>query len=119
MATDYSTDRSPELTHPPAHALKSDRSNLIEVSDRRPTQTRIRVRIPKDYYQEPVISRLISHHGLTVNIAAALLGANARDDGWFDLNLHGSTEQIQSGLTYLDELDLEVWHDSAEQEDGW
>ncbi len=89
------------------------------IDDPRPTQTRIRIRIPKTYQQEPVISRLVSHHGLTVNIAAALLGANARDDGWFDLELTGSSEQIRSALIYLDELDLEIWHDDHAQTDGW
>ncbi len=38
----------------------------------RRTQTRVKVHIPRDYHQEPVISRLVSHYGLTVNIAAAL-----------------------------------------------
>lgn len=85
----------------------------------RPTQTRIRVRIPKEYNDEPVISRLVSHYGVTVNIAAALLGANARDDGWFDLELRGTTLQIQSALTYLAELDLEMWTESNQETDGW
>lgn len=85
----------------------------------RPTQTRIRIRIPKEYNDEPVISRLVSHHGVTVNIAAALLGANARDDGWFDLELRGTGRQIQSALIYLDELDLEIWGESDKEEDGW
>jgi hypothetical protein len=89
------------------------------LDDTRPTQTRIRIRIPKSYHEEPVISRLVSQHGLTVNIAAALLGANARDDGWFDLELKGSNEQIRSALIYLDELDLEIWHDEQAQTDGW
>jgi ABC-type methionine transport system ATPase subunit len=83
------------------------------------TQTRIRVRIPKEYNNEPIISRLVSHHGVTVNIAAALLGANARDDGWFDLELRGTTPQIQSALTYLDEMDLEIWSESSPEKDGW
>ncbi|NEQ25066.1 MAG: ABC transporter [Microcoleus sp. SIO2G3] len=75
----------------------------------RPTQTRIRIRIPKDYHQEPVISRLVSEYGVTVNIAAALLSANAREDGWFDLELRGTAAQIDSALIYLNDLDLEVW----------
>ncbi|PMB04140.1 ABC transporter, partial [Fischerella thermalis CCMEE 5328] len=54
------------------------------------TNKRIRVRIPKDYRQEPVISRLVSESGLTVNISAAILGANAIGDGWFDLDLQGT-----------------------------
>jgi ABC-type methionine transport system ATPase subunit len=87
-------------------------------ADRR-TQTRIRLRIPKAYNNEPIISRLISHHGVTVNIAAALLGANGRDDGWFDLELRGTSRQIQSALTYLDEMDLEIWGESNPEEDGW
>jgi hypothetical protein len=85
---------------------------LAEAGDRRRTQIRIRIRIPKRYQQEPIISNLITQHGLTVNIAAALLGANAREDGWFDLELQGTIPQIQSALLYLNDLDLEIWYDS-------
>lgn len=80
--------------------------------DQRLAYTRIRIRIPKHYQQDPVISNLISRYGLTVNIAAALLGANAREDGWFDLELQGTVPQIQSALLYLNDLDLEIWYDS-------
>jgi hypothetical protein len=85
----------------------------------RPTQRRIRIRIPKEYNDEPVISRLVSHYGVTVNITAALLGANARDDGWFDIELRGTIPQIDSALIYLHEMDLEIWGESGPQEDGW
>jgi len=77
-----------------------------------PTNKRIRLRIPKDYHQEPVISRLVSDYNLTVNITAAILGANAVGDGWFDLELKGTEAQIQSGLTYLHDLELEVWDET-------
>ncbi len=90
-----------------------------EVGANRPTQKRIRIRIPKEYNDEPVISRLVSHYGVTVNIAAALLSANARDDGWFDLELRGTNPQIQSALTYLDEMDLEIWNELNSEEDSW
>ncbi len=85
--------------------------------DQRLTHTRIRLCIPKRYQQEPVISNLISEYGLTVNIAAALLGANAREDGWFDLELQGAVPQIQSALLYLNDLDLEIWYES--ETDSW
>lgn len=95
-------------------------SQPTALEEHRQTQTRIRLRIPKTYHQEPVISRLVSEHGVTVNIAAALLGANARDDGWFDLDLRGTAPQLDSALLYLNELDLEIWQDSAgAQQDGW
>ena len=94
-------------------SLQSSRSTqLSSISDdQRLTHKRIRLRIPKRYQQEPVISNLISDYKLTVNISAALLGANAREDGWFDLNLQGTVPQIQSALLYLNDLDLEVWHE--------
>ncbi|WP_026735274.1 NIL domain-containing protein [Fischerella sp. PCC 9605] len=76
------------------------------------THKRIRIRIPKNYHQEPVISRLVSDYGLTINISAAILGANAVGDGWFDLDLQGKNTQIDSGLTYLKDLELEIWEDT-------
>lgn len=85
----------------------------------RTTQTRICIRVPRRYHQEPVVSRLISQYGLTVNILAAVLGGNAEGDGWFDLELQGQTSQIDSALTYFNELDLEVWHSSGQEKDGW
>ena len=98
----------------------NERTNSFDqLATDRLTQTRIRVRISKNLHEEPVISRLVSHHGLTVNITAALLSANARDDGWFDLELQGKSSQIQSALTYLDELDLEIWNQSTSEKDGW
>lgn len=98
-------------------ATPSDRNS--QLSDTRLMQTRIKIHIPKTLHEEPVISRLISHYKVTVNIAAALLGANSRDDGWFELELRGKPQQIQSALTYLNELDLEIWGQSAAEEDGW
>ncbi len=84
------------------------------------TSTRVSIRIPKKYRQEPVISRLIGDCGLTVNIKAALLGNRGYTGGWFDLELWGNTQQIRDGLIYLSELDpgvyLEIWHESTAQE---
>lgn len=87
------------------------------LDDHRLTQTSIRVRIPKNHHQDPVISRLVSQYGLTVNITAAILGANANGDGWFALELKGSHVNIQNALTYLHELDFELWHEH--ETDGW
>ncbi|MTJ29221.1 NIL domain-containing protein [Aphanizomenon sp. UHCC 0183] len=74
---------------------------------------RIRVRITQDHHQEPVISRLVSESGLTVNIKAAILGQNAVGDGWFDLDIQGTETQIQNGLNYLQELKLQVWDENS------
>jgi ABC-type methionine transport system ATPase subunit len=74
---------------------------------------RIRVRITQNHHQEPVISRLVSEYGLTVNIKAAILGQNAVGDGWFDLDLQGTETQIQNGLNYLQELKLQIWDENT------
>lgn len=89
-------------------------------SDRRPTQIRIRIQIPKQYHQEPVISRLISQYDLTVNFNAALLGTKPADEGWFDLELFGTQQQIESALIYLNDLDVQIWSNSANpEEETW
>lgn len=85
----------------------------------RHAQTRIRIRISKQYHQEPILSELITRYGITINITAALLSVNAKEDGWFDLELRGTVEQIHSALEYLNDLSLEIWHDSDSQHESW
>jgi ABC-type methionine transport system ATPase subunit len=80
--------------------------------DNQLAQKRIRLRIPQQLHQEPVISQLVSKHELTVNITAAILGVNGVGDGWFDLDLQGTSAQIDSALIYLNDLDLEFWDET-------
>ena len=88
--------------------------------DSRPTHLRIRIRIPKEYQEEPIISRLISDYELTVNLNAALLASNIKNDGWFDLDLRGKKCQIDSAMIYLNDLDVEVWSKSTDpDEENW
>lgn len=81
----------------------------IEPTETRLTQQRLRIRIPKEYQQEPIISHLVSKFGLKVNINAAILGANGNTDGWFELQLTGQQQAIDSALNYLNELGMETW----------
>ncbi|QIR37524.1 NIL domain-containing protein [Tolypothrix sp. PCC 7910] len=66
----------------------------------------IRVRL-QDHTQ-PIISQLISRYGLTVNIAAASLKENTQDNGWFNLEIQGDSQQIAAGLTYLQSLNIDI-----------
>lgn len=77
----------------------------------RQVRSRVRIRVPSNYRPDPVISTIVSRFGLTVNVLAALLGADRDSDGWFDLELNGSASQIESALLYFNDLDLEVWQD--------
>jgi NIL domain len=81
-------------------------------------QTRIRILIPENYHQEPIISRLVSDYQLTVTIKAAVLGANGAGGGWFDLNLEGLPADIDRSLAYLRDLKLDIWN-GEERKDNW
>lgn len=81
--------------------------------DTRSVTQDIKIRIPEELHNEPVISNLISQHGLTVNIVSATLGINA-GSGWFHLSFTGNQAQIQTAITYLNDLDIELWQEPVE-----
>lgn len=87
-------------------------------TDQRRTQTEIQISIDKSYRQAPVLSHLIREYGLTVNITGALLPINIQDDGWFNLELQGTVGQIRSAITYLNDLDVQIWR-QTEIDDSW
>lgn len=64
--------------------------------------------IPAYYHPQPVISELISRYGLRVNIVAALLQADTKDNGWFQLEIKGSSQQVEAALTYLQTMNIEI-----------
>ncbi|BAY48255.1 hypothetical protein SAMD00079811_58760 [Scytonema sp. HK-05] len=68
----------------------------------------IYIKVPQHYHRQPIVSRLISRYDLTINIAAALLEAHTEDDGWFNLEIHGISQQVEAGLAYLQELNIEI-----------
>lgn len=115
------TAKNSPISHLNSRSIASEPGeNKIASEDTRPTQLRIRIRIPKEYQEEPILSRLISEHGLTVNLNAALLSANIKNDGWFDLDLKGTKRQIDSGVIYLNDLDVEIWSKSSDpDEENW
>jgi hypothetical protein len=68
-----------------------------------------RIRIPLHYQRQPLISRLVSRYGVTVNINAAMLSATD-SHGWFDLQLQGKSQHIYDGLLYLHNLGVDLMH---------
>jgi len=109
-------NKAKEITLEP---ILDDPLDTAAIANHRPTKVQIRICIPSEYNSMPIISRLVSHHEVTVNITGASLEAGSNNDGWFDLELEGSNHQIQSALTYLDELDLEIINKTVPEEDGW
>lgn len=99
------------LTRPSSISPVLQKNNL--------TKVRLRLHIPQCYQQEPVISRLISAHGLVVNITKAMLAENIDGYGCFDIELQGTPPQISSGLTYLESLNLTIKGKPNADGDGW
>ncbi|BAY30666.1 hypothetical protein NIES2107_25130 [Nostoc carneum NIES-2107] len=83
------------------------------------TKVRVCIYIPNSYLEEPVISRLISHHGLVVNIISAFLGSTTGGEGRFDLEIRGTLSQISSGLNYLESLNLKIVGKPNVDGDSW
>lgn len=71
-----------------------------------PIQTQIR--LPGKYHKQPVISRLTSRYGLTVNITAASLLNGASNEGWFNIELSGNPEKLTNSLSYLQILGIDI-----------
>lgn len=71
-----------------------------------PIQTQIR--LPGKYHKQPVISRLTSRYGLTVNISAASLISGATSEGWFNIELSGNPEKLTNSLSYLQVLGVDL-----------
>ncbi len=68
----------------------------------------IRIRVPQQYLRQPVVSRLISRYNLIINITAAFLEPHTAKDGWFNLEIQGSSQQIEAGFAYLETLQVEI-----------
>ncbi|BCL38907.1 NIL domain-containing protein [Nostoc sp. MS1] len=74
----------------------------------KPAPVHSRILVPQLYHRQPVISRLVSRYGLTVNIKAASLVSGTESEGWFDLDLLGEPQQVTNGLSYLQGLGVNV-----------
>lgn len=83
------------------------------------TNVRVRLQIASHYRQEPIISQLTLNYGLVVNITSALLGDNTNGNGYFDLELQGTTDQISQGLLFLKSHNVAISSKPGTSGDGW
>jgi ABC-type methionine transport system ATPase subunit len=66
----------------------------------------VRIQIPENQHQEPVISHLVSDFGVNVNIKTAFLGANGVGGGWFALEIEGERNGLEQVITHLTDRHL-------------
>jgi hypothetical protein len=112
------TQNSQTLPNPVNKSIKRESATLTTQVEQQilPTQTnrvRLQLCIFQKYHRKPIISELVSRYQITVNILSALLNPDVEGDGWFDLDLWGTTQQIFSSISYLQELGLSLSFDSS------
>lgn len=78
----------------------------------------LRLRIYVVSQQAAIIERLISDYGLTINIVQAVPEQNPFPNQ-FDLELCGTIEQVQQGLTYLHSVSLTIQGKPNVDGDSW
>lgn len=54
-----------------------------------------------------------------MNITSALLGDNTNGNGYFDLELQGTTDQISQGLLFLKSHNVAISSKPGTSGDGW
>jgi hypothetical protein len=112
------TQNSQILPNPVSKSIKREPATLTTQVQQEilPTQTnrvRLQLCILQNYHRKPIISELVSRYQITVNIISALLNPDVKGDGWFDLDLWGTTQQVFSSVSYLQELGLPLSLDSS------
>jgi ABC-type methionine transport system ATPase subunit len=65
----------------------------------------VRLVFPSSLQDEPVINKLLRRYAFTVNI----LRANVTpEEGWMDIKISGSADEIEDSLSWLREQGVEV-----------
>jgi L-aspartate semialdehyde sulfurtransferase ferredoxin len=82
------------------------------------THLRLRILIPESHHHEPIFSRLVVDHKLAVKIIRTVLGTDDQPRQ-FDLELTGTIAQMQSGLAYLESLNLKIRGKPNPAGDSW
>jgi hypothetical protein len=84
-------------------------SNLLSTKSQEKVLYSIDINIPQQLHQEPVLAKLIGNYDLIVNFKAAVLDRKATGGGWFNLDLEGYPQDIDNALSYLRNLEIEIF----------
>jgi ABC-type methionine transport system ATPase subunit len=74
------------------------------------SRTRLSLQIPAMYREHPILSELINLHGTQLNILGASLALGTQESGWFDVELSGSSHQVEAAISHLQNLEVTIWN---------
>ncbi len=76
----------------------------------------LRLRIPAELHDQPVLSALVREFNLHLNIVSALLSQTDRASGWFHVTLQGSDATLQAALAWLEDRRVDFWLEQSQSD---
>jgi L-aspartate semialdehyde sulfurtransferase ferredoxin len=74
------------------------------------SRTRLSLQIPPMYREQPILSDLVNLHDTQLNILGASLALDGQESGWFDVELSGSSQQVDLAICHLQNLEVTIWN---------
>lgn len=101
-------------------SIEKPRSRWISTTTNTHYLVRIRIKlsIPQQTRQAPILARLITDYGLSVNIFCTLLDIENQPKQ-LDLELQGTIAQVNNGLLYLKSLNIVIKGKPNPDGDSW
>uniref|UniRef100_B8HKU9 NIL domain-containing protein n=1 Tax=Cyanothece sp. (strain PCC 7425 / ATCC 29141) TaxID=395961 RepID=B8HKU9_CYAP4 len=88
-----------QLTGAAQQPQEHDRTHILE--------KHLQILVSQNERTHPIFADLVRSYGLTVTITSAFFVPDV-EDGWFDLELWGSAEQVKASLKYLQQKQLAI-----------
>ena len=89
---------------------------MTEPSSESLSSLRLRLRIPPEHVQQPILSELIRNFPVQLNIRAAMLASSGQEGGWFDVQLDGDDATLKAALAQLKAQGVELWVDTPTED---
>jgi ABC-type methionine transport system ATPase subunit len=90
--------------------MNNQQATLLNKDDE--ALVRIKIEIPQEYQNNPILWEISNKYHLTFNISSAILGANGEGGGWFELLLSGTQQNIENALNYFEQVNVTIWYKS-------
>jgi ABC-type methionine transport system ATPase subunit len=92
---------------------------MTEPSSEPLSSLRLRLRIPHDQVQKPILADLVRQFPVQLNIRAAMLASSGHEDGWFDVQLDAEDDTLKAAIAHLKEQGVELYFETPADTEDW
>jgi ABC-type methionine transport system ATPase subunit len=89
---------------------------MTEPSSQPLSSLRLRLRIPPEQVQQPILADLIRNFPVQLNIQAAMLASGGQEGGWFDVQLDAEEAILKAAIAQLKSQGVELWFDNPAED---